>query len=81
MNGGQPFILTIVFLVEIKHLKCLLHIFNQFVEERDIFMKLSMNTMTNEYNSMITIEAASFQVPETCLFMAAILTFATDRNV
>lgn len=44
--------------------------------ERDILMKLSINIMTNDYSLMITIEAASFQVPETCLFMAVILTFA-----
>lgn len=71
---------SVVFLVEINHLKCLLPIFNQ-CGERDILMKLSMNTMTDEYNWMITIEAASVQVPEPCLFMAVILTFATDRNV
>lgn len=51
------------------------------MEERDILMKLSLNTMTDEYNLMITIEAASVQVPEPCLFMAVILTFATDSNV
>lgn len=44
-------------------------------------MKLYINTMINEYNLMITIEAANFQVPETCLFMAVILTFAIERNL
>lgn len=50
--------------------------FNQFMGKRDILMELSINIMTNEYSLMITIEVASFQVPETCLFMAVILTFA-----